>query len=388
MDKWSHEQYPIPGGPETGLYGYVKGELEAFAKQNRNNRLGNIINFESILYTIQLLAGLHQDLEHSSYNNRLNPFISLNKLPEIQKWLGMDRATGEDLGNLQSLLVDQLVLHFRQICNDMRTEKMGNIDLQKSFLNKLNEHYQLGIINLNYDNMMLSSRPDLNTGFRDSDGSFDRYLLYAPTWNFCFHIHGSVHFDMRGGKDTEMHKIFWNKDLNSSFAQNSSGRNDFFSGEGDAYLTSSIIAGMGKSFQVQREPFGSYFMQLDRLIYEADKILFIGYGFNDMHLNNFIRFIRYDETKMRKVVILDYAEDKEDGLSFRHDTWSFGLSNTIPFNGREMRHKRFSEPQCAGYYRRRKTFERSINPKHPLSVWYNGYIEAMNNVDLILKELE
>jgi hypothetical protein len=386
MNSWSREIAPIPS-MDIGLYGYIKEKFEQYAKQNNNNRLGVILNFESILYTIQQLAGLYSDLERSSFHNRLNPFIQLSTLPDIQHWDKICSASGEDLGKLQADLVDKLLSYFRATCKDLSTQKQDLLQQQKQFLDALNEQYQLGIINLNYDNVIDLSRPDLVTGFRNSDGSFDRSLLYAPHWNFIYHMHGSVHFDMKGGNGTEMHKIFWNWDLNSTFSGNSRGRNLFFTGEGDEFLTSAIIAGLGKSNQLLREPFGSYFSQLDRLIYEADKILFIGYGFNDMHVNNSFPFIRYDGHKFRKVMVIDHTADATDGLSFRHDEWSFGLGRTIPFNGHEMGHREIEEPHHAGYYRKRKTFERSINPNLPLSVWYNGYGEAMKNTDKILNEL-
>jgi hypothetical protein len=80
---------------------------------------------------------------------------------------------------------------------------------------------------------------------------------------------------MKGGlKNTQMHKINWNDNLHSQFSQNSSGRNSQNTSEGINVLTSSIIAGLGKTNQILREPFIQYYMTLDRKIHEADAILF------------------------------------------------------------------------------------------------------------------
>jgi hypothetical protein len=66
----------------------------------------------------------------------------------------------------------------------------------KKFFNYLKSDYELGFINLNYDNTILTALPDLNTGF-DKDGKFKLNMLFEENWNFCYHLHGFVHFDMR-----------------------------------------------------------------------------------------------------------------------------------------------------------------------------------------------
>lgn len=219
-------------------------------------------------------------------------------------------------------------------------------------------------------------------------GEFSRDKFYNSEWNFCYHIHGSIHFDMKGGKDnTEMHKVLWNDDLTSQFSSNSSGRSGNYTSEGLDHLNSSIIAGLDKVNQILKEPFGSYYMSLDKLLYEADSILFMGYGFNDLHLNKMFPFVRYDNLKTRKVVIIDWANDDEGGLNFRHDSWSFGVFTTLPFNGFEMGDGKIREPRPALYFKKRNKLEKSSNPKYPIAVWYNGLLEACKHVDKIKKEL-
>jgi hypothetical protein len=113
---------------------------------------------------------------------------------------------------------------------------------------------------------------------------------------------------MRGGGGADIHGIRWNADLRSNFRNNSLGRNGNMSSEGIDDAQSNIIAGLDKANQILRQPFAQYFMQLDRLIYESDAILFMGYGFADFHLNKLFPFIRLDKQKKRKVVVLDYVE--------------------------------------------------------------------------------
>tara|TARA_R110002072_G_scaffold287464_6_gene453185 strand:+ start:1352 stop:2602 length:1251 start_codon:yes stop_codon:yes gene_type:complete len=388
FEKWALEILPLKDDNTKSLYTWVKSSLLKYASQNSGNRLDHIMGFENLLYTIQNLHWLSRDIDLSHHNHRLNPFININEFPEIIHIGKVKRADSIDFSFLHSYLVDKLLDFFRGKCKSLYSNKQNELCLLSSFFKSLKTKFELGFINLNYDNVLLSSVPDLNTGFDNLTGKFNRALLYESRWNFCYHMHGSVHFDMRGGdNNTEMHKIGWNNDLNSSFRQNSSGRNKNYTSEGSDHLNSNIITGLDKSNQLLREPFASYFMQLDRLVYEADSILFIGYGFHDNHLNSVFPFIRYDKNKTRKVVVIDWSLDNKDGLSHRRDNWHLGLYNTLPFNGHDMGISDGALSQPVIFYKQNHLLEKSKNPNRPLAVWYNGLLEACNHSDKILLEL-
>jgi hypothetical protein len=132
-------------------------------------------------------------------------------------------------------------------------------------------------------------------------------------------------------------------------------------------------------------------MILDRLIFESDAILFIGYGFQDDHLNNAFEFIRYDWNKIRKVAVVDYSDNSTASLcGGRHDDWTMGLSKTIPFDSINMgdgtKSLRRKHPTVAGYMQS-CSVEKSSDSSHPLAIWYNGFTEACNHPHVILNEL-
>jgi hypothetical protein len=385
--EWSLELFPLGNDRTQSLYTWVKDQMKDYSSQNKKNRIGAIMNFESILYTIQNLSGLHRDKDWKNFNNRTMPFVTLKDLPNIIKY---DReesiATGDDFSRLHSHLIDNLLNHFRVKCRTIRNDKAKELDELGSFFNKLKTKFELGILNLNYDNIIHTVLPDLDFGYNKITGEFSKELLYKKKWDFCFHLHGSVHFDMTGSK-TELHKIQWNNDLSSTFASNSSGRSGIDTTEGIHHLQSSIISGLDKANQILREPFGPYFMRTDQLIYEADSVLFIGYGFSDMHLNRMFPFIRTD-SKERKVVVIDWAGDNEDGMSYRHDGWTYGLFKTIPFNAYEMNDGKSKEPKSVLHYKRNRILEKSSNSEFPLAIWYNGLLEACRTPQLIFDELE
>lgn len=297
FEKWAKENFPLLDDPNKSLYTWVKENLHAYASQNSQNRIDAIVNFESLLYTIQSLSAISNDIYWKHCNYKLNPFIELKEFPKIRSFRTEKVADGNDFHFLQSFLVDKLLDHMRKKCQTLVKDKTKEIKKLRKFLTSLKNEFEIGFINLNYDNVILTALPDLKTGFNNQTGKFDRDSLHNPSWNFCYHIHGSVHFDMKGGDRVEMHKILWNKDLTSQFSQNSSGRSSNYTSEGLQHLNSSIIAGLDKTNQLLREPFGPYYMKLDQLVHESDSVLFIGYGFSDLHLNSVFPYIRYDESK-------------------------------------------------------------------------------------------
>lgn len=386
FENWAKEIVPLKNDKDKSLYTWVKESLLSYSNQNPRNRIENIVNFESLLFTIQNIATIIDDDHWKHFNNRLKPFIDLKTVPDINRF-GKDKVTdGGDFHFLHSYLIDNLLEYFRTICKSIDTDKGIEINKLKVFFTNFKTDFEIGFVNLNYDNVILSALPDLETGFDKATGEFDRNRIYTNTWNFCYHMHGSVHFDLKGNK-TEMHKVYWNNDLNSTFSQNSSGRSSNYTSEGLSHLNSAIIAGLDKSNQLLKEPFGPYFMQLDRLIHESDAILFVGYGFNDTHLNRIFPFIRNDNKK-RKVVILDWASDDEDGLNFRDDGWSFGVFSTVPFNGFEMGDGKSRLPHPAVHFKNNKNLEKSSNPDYPIAIWYNGLLEACDFFDKIINELK
>jgi hypothetical protein len=110
----------------------------------------------------------------------------------------------------------------------------------------------------------------------------------------------------------------------------------------------------------------------------------MGYGFADFHLNKLFPFIRYDQQKARKVVVLGYADDNEDGVVHRQDDWTYHLFETIPANAHDIG---LRLPPIVKYYKDAYDFERSSDPKLPLALWYNGLLAACDHPQKFINEL-
>lgn len=380
---WALEEFRLAQNRCQSLYGYIRDVIDKYFSPNSLNQKGKTVNFEEVLYAIlQLSAVLSDELHKFS----LNSFLGLtDALPRVECFNKIQEVSGDVLRHLAATLQDKLIEELRYQCLSLETEEQINLDKLKKFLIKLTDDYDVAFISLNYDNLFLHACPNLFTGFNDGSGYFNPKSIYArEEWNLIYYIHGSVHFDMPIGNH-ELHTIKWNPDLTSRFEQDSLGRGFQSTVEGISMPTSVIVAGYGKSYQMQRMPFRVYYSQLDEMVENADAFLFFGYGFNDQHLNHCFKRIRKPNMP-RPVVIIDWACDCTEALNDRQDLWSHNLLHTIHFP--RMSTRGHSDTPMVLELKEEKLFEVSTDSALPLSVWYGGFLEACNNYDLVKFELD
>lgn len=119
--------------------------------------------------------------------------------------------------------MDALVDNFIDACADASTAKAAEIVELSRFLAALQEEFEIGIITLNYDNILTQALSGLHTGF-DTTGTFDPIAVLARAdWNFIYHLHGSVHFAMTGCTH-DLHGITWTATPSKNSSVYASGR--------------------------------------------------------------------------------------------------------------------------------------------------------------------
>ena len=258
----------------------------------------------------------------------------------------------------------------------------------------LGKEFDISVVTLNYDDVVYRAAPRLETGF-DSGGRFvDDRIAQRHAWPCILHLHGSVHFDMRDDHADFMgfgglHDIHWQDNLDGQFHQNAEGRSSFVTVEGTDFPTSAIAAGYGKTTQILRRPFRTYFAEVDRLVGGCDAVLFLGYGFSDIHLN--LAFERFRDARRRPVVVIDFANDDAMTaggveMSDRHQTAS-RVSGLLRTNQRSMTWLGHVAPDTVAALKAAQEFEISSDPDTPLAIWYNGMLAACDNADKVLARL-
>lgn len=379
FDKWAQRYFPLIDGRsfDDNLYRWVN---ENYKVSNKDNS-----NFEDTLYTIQTLSSFNEG--DSRKVLRQSDYTTINDSPKIRAFNGYETiAETKDFFSMHTLLNEELIRYFRSKCSKLEIEKKPELENVSQFFNYLKSDYELGFINLNYDNVVLSAIPELKTGFDSDTGKFDMSTLFKDDWNFCYHIHGSAHFDMRDNEE-----IFWNKDLADKFGLGPKNRRSFETPEGLQHPLSSIITGLDKINQIYREPFRQYFFQLNQKIHESDTILFIGYGFNDAYLNDLMRTHSKDKSKRRNIVVIDYQDENLPSLSEGGNEWGDKLLNAAATPFHQMGNGSTNlvyRPNKVSEYKNTRTFEFSDSYDNPLYVWYSGFLDACKNKEKVKKALD
>jgi hypothetical protein len=368
--------------PTSNLYQHLRNEIQRHYDNGPKPKLKKQVNFEEVLYQLNMLVPYFSDPNHLHGSNAL---LQARALPEVLLFgQAATQVDGNLLRHLSDTLIDALVDEFIDRCTIATTQKASEIAELGKFLDALADQFDIGIVTLNYDNMFTKARLGLDTGFDGTTGRFvPQSVLTRKEWGFIYHLHGSVHFAMTGHLH-EMHGITWRDIPVKDHAVHASGRNSQDSVEGIDFPTSPVVAGYGKTQQVLRQPFRTYFGQLSTLTHEADSVLFLGYGFGDLHLNAAFSDIR---DRRRPIVIVDWADADQDPLAFRYDNWSYRLGNTIPTNLPNMSAPGHHAPWSVADLKAANEVEVSQDPALPLAVWYNGMLAACRAPNKILSHL-
>jgi len=380
FDQHAAKTHPLASNPESNLYSYCRDEINAYYSSGKP-LLRKWTNFEEVLYQLNLIAPYLTD-EH--WHHGSNALLAAKPLPDVIGTDGKPRVVdGNVVRELANSLMAALVDHFINTCASATTSKAAEIAQLGSFLRALQQEFEIGIITLNYDNMFTQAVHGLHTGF-DSQCQFDPMSVFSRSdWNFIYHLHGSVHFAMTGAAH-DLHSITWTNVPTKNYTAYPSGRNAQDSTEGTSYPRAPFVAGYGKTQQILRQPFRTYFAQVNRLVHEADSLLFLGYGFSDLHLNAAFSEVR---SRHRPVVVVDYAPATQDSLPHREDDWAHNLFKTLPGNGHEMAAPGQTAPAVIADLLANHEMEVSSNPDYPLAVWYNGMLEACSHPSKILAHL-
>ena len=381
FDICAGQMLPLISEPMSNLYRYCKDAIDNYYQAASSPMLRKRANFEELLYHLNLLVPYCSDVQRVHGSNAL---LELRQLPEVRQFGHPKVVDGNVLRYLSNALMDALVDHFIDSCAEIAVNKADEISLLRDFLATLSKEFDIGIVTLNYDNVFTQACPRFFTGFNLETGAFEPLtVLRRDDWNFIYHLHGSIHFAMTGtGHD--MHAITWAKTPTKGHQVHCSGRNGQGSAEGVAFPTSTIIAGYGKTQQILRQPFRTYYAQVNRLVHEADSLLFLGYGFGDQHLNAVFSEAR---DRRRPVVVVDWAKDDQDPLQSRRDTWSHQLFKMLPGNAHSMGEPGSGVPVSIGDLKAANEVEASNDPDCPLAVWYNGMLAACQYSNKILSHL-
>jgi hypothetical protein len=177
--------------------------------------------------------------------------------------------------------------------------------------------FDLNVATLNYDTFIDQALSGMEEGFVQVPGEiFSRFdpnqLLGAK--NRIMHLHGSIHYghlpgdQMAGqlGRIDAWEDLYYYPipaDAQATFG----GRSTRYNQAGKESIVGPLITGMDKTSKIlSAYPYSTTYMLLNEAIRTSSRLLIIGYGFADEHINNAIaRMVRQHGTN-RKIVIIDW----------------------------------------------------------------------------------
>lgn len=339
------------------------------------------LTFEHVLGDMLALA---QWLAPRPSGNAIRQFVCGDRPPAGLRYRFTKRYEAHNLISSQvAFLLGRLAKHMRELCKS-HDPTSAAFCAYKTIFDVLRTQFDVGVYNLNYDNMALLALPGAFTGF-DEGGAFDPRAVHdRREWEFVYHLHGSVHHSLDG---TDFAPIRWREALHDNFKDGDEGQAINRMSDGKVFPRSTLVAGGFKLDQLLIEPFHSFYATLTRHLHQAEGILIGGYGFGDVHVNHALRNsigarLTAGKDTRPPVVILTKAAKGEEQLDTRLDTWATEMRKTLLSEG-HFACEPLDEPDPHGFAGRvpPRSFETST--VHPVRVWHGGFTEAADRLDRV-----
>jgi hypothetical protein len=382
MKEWAREW-----SARTGYQNYFETAWNAIDQYyHSSNRSMNPeqqphVTFEKVLGD---MLGLAHWMEPPPLGNALRQITCANAVPPDLVFPFYDE---ENRYAATAAIMEQLTYLLQRLAKDMR-DRCKRIDVTaphfqsyKQLTGGLLSKFDVGIYNLNCDNVVVRAWPEAFTGFVPGCAFDPRNVHKRAEWGFVYHLHGSVHHTLERESGSS---IRWATDLASSFFDGHQGLATDRRSEGKPFPMSTLIAGGFKLDQLLVEPFQSFYATLVRHVHEADAILVGGYGFGDPHINralqNRMKSAAERGDPRPPLAILDWSKSKDPSV-FRYDSWNSHMSNTLSTN-ESFFHNSGNPASSLESKLVHKGFR--VNPIHRVAIWIDGFIEAATHLDLIL----
>jgi len=354
------------------------GMVESYYKKREALSLPLRVNFEKVLGEMIALAYW---VTPAPFGNALrlaveNPRLSSRFFP----WSAP--AQSDALHLHQITIKYQLAYLLENLATHMRERSMAlnkdapNFLAYRSILSRLRDEFEVGVYNLNYDNVAISAWPDAFTGFRH--GQFDaRAVSVRKEWEFIYPLHGSVHYSLASEQRAN---ILWMDDLTRSDFTDSTSVSSTAE-EFKPLVPTTLIAGAFKLDQLLADPFQTFYASLVRHAHEADALLVAGYGFGDVHVNralqNMFSHPPGSDSRLPPVVVITKsdASTQQMGIRQNSDNWAQRLGETLrtSFDWNQPVPQKLIEKNAV-----------ELDLQKRVAIWHGGFVEAGAHLDAVV----
>ncbi len=201
------------------------------------------------------------------------------------------------------------------------------------FWRALAQQFTLTVGTLNYDTCVeqaLELGPE-NQGMLKVPGEnvwrLDvNYLAARRDGHRLFHLHGGIHFGVREyatdsnrfAYEDDFHELYWHASADAAL-RTGWGRSGPRSQAGRWLEGGRIVTGLNKPDKLIVEPLASYYGEFGREIVRCPRLLIVGYGFNDLHVNGVLGRLNRAHGSSRRIGVIDQVDPlREHGSTARH----------------------------------------------------------------------
>jgi len=277
---------------------------------------GSHYNFEFLFNTLEAITSLSRSWDHQT--------VPEYKIAEAMFCKLADQNKYEKLFDLYFTICAQRrlleAIHTTMSNVSTSAAQHANWDSYSNFWNSLTSNFNLKIATLNYDTLVDQalgvSREQ--QGFvpipGESVARFDEGTLEQH--GRLMHLHGSIHFGYRTGDskrfifEEAFDDLYWH-DTSSAALASQTGKSTNTNQAGREAIISPIITGLQKPDKLLYEPFSTYYRTLGHLLRSNNKLLVVGYGFSDIHINALLSRMTRWHGPNRKIALITWFDSKD-----------------------------------------------------------------------------
>jgi hypothetical protein len=286
------------------------------------------INFETIINAIErvfLYYRGRQDHFDSDFSALFCPEDVIQKKFPLREGHEDKNQTAVDIAELFEQLINTISRLISQYDEQLKSgENKMNSKLCKFLELIRSEKNCIRSYTTNYDQMFIdvtkesANKLSFFDGFDAKTNGYDLERILDSDLEDCyFNLHGSIYWENSElsipiGYRMVKVDIPFNDNFNPQrFRVKESNPNEPF-------IESPIITGFNKLQRINQEPFNAFANAFYRDCHKADFFIFIGFSFNDSHINNVLSNVDWNR---KKVLIIDNKKDKRfKGIQY-FDVW-------------------------------------------------------------------
>lgn len=188
----------------------------------------------------------------------------------------------------------------------------------RDFLARLNREFDMHIVTTNYDTLVESALGwgAAEQGFTPVSGESILRFTGQASLPKLLHMHGSLAFGYRDIMSSDPNRFLYeddHEDLHlhpnpASAVATWFGRSTQNSMAGRSTIAGPIITGLQKPDKLLPEPYSSYYRQFQELASSTPRVMVVGYGFGDQHVNAVMSRLTRWHGAQRRIVLVDHCK--------------------------------------------------------------------------------